>query len=69
MHHPNHAMVNAADSLMNEYGDAMQDALYGTPAKKKKTFARANPAEGASPAVKIAGAVLFLGLGYWYVNR
>jgi hypothetical protein len=41
MHHPNHAMVNAANALMSEYGDAMQNAIYNT-APQKPQIALAN---------------------------
>jgi len=49
MHHPNHAMVNAADSLMQEYGDAMSEAIFNT----RHASAKSNPAEGMSTTTKL----------------
>lgn len=49
MHRPNHAMVNAADSLMQEYGDAMSEAVFNT----RPASAKSNPEEGMSNTMKL----------------
>jgi len=49
MHHPNHAMVNAADSLMREYGDAMSAAVFNT----RPASAKPNPEAGMSKTTKL----------------
>ena len=66
MHHPNHAMVNAANSLMSEYGDAMQHAIYNT-APRKVQKALSNPI-GELDGKKV---VLALGIGalLWHLSR
>ena len=50
----NHAMVNAANSMMEEYGDAMQSAIFNTaPAPRKHQLALPNPLENMSGTKKV----------------
>ena len=63
---PNHnrAMVNAANSMMEEYGDAMQNAMFNTAsAPKKHQLALPNPLDNGERTklmvVAVAGALLF----------
>lgn len=56
MNHPNRAMVNAAHSLMEEYGDAMSEAVFNVGHAPAKT----NPGHAKDGAMKIilGGAAL-----------